>query len=392
MRGLFQQAFPFHSLNRDLKILFVSNLFASFGDGLTIYLLPIFIRNLNATPENVGFLFSVLTVASAVTIIPGGLLADKYDRKKILLLGWMIWTPVPLFFAFATDWVQLTPAMFFYGFLISGPAGSAYIAGCSDRRRMASTFSMMASAWGIGYTFAPTVSGFLTETVGMKFVFFLTTAFYFVTLVTLTRISSQRATTAPSAVAVESGASEAGAFRRSSILFLSVLFAAVMFFLALVFPLVTQFLSDVYRYDVAQIGVLGSFTYFGGSVLSLALGRIGDKYGKAMAVSVSMVLVALALGIFVSVNNFGLLVVSSFLRGASFPMWAFIGATVGAIAPAVSRARWISVVQTTAQVTSILAPYAGGVLYVASPQTPFVITIAACLTIAALAQIKQFKE
>ncbi len=226
----------------------------------------------------------------------------------------------------------------------------------------------------------------------MKFVFFLTTAFYFVTLVALTRISSQRATTAPSAVAAEPAASEERVFKRRSIVFLSVLFAAVMFFLALVFPLVTQFLSDVYHYDVAQIGVLGSFTYFGGSILSLALGKIGDKHGKAMAVSVSMVLVAFALGIFVSVNNFSLLVLSSFFRGASFPMWAFIGATVGAIAPMPSRARWISVVQTTAQVTSILAPYAGGVLYAASPQMPFVITIAACLIIASIAQISQFKE
>jgi len=119
-------------------------------DGLTIYLLPLFIRNLSATPENVGFLYSILTIASAITIIPGGYLADKYDRKKILVLAWAIWVPVPLLFAFATNWTQLPPAMFLYGILFSGPASSAYIVGRAQKSKMASTFTLLVSAWGIG--------------------------------------------------------------------------------------------------------------------------------------------------------------------------------------------------------------------------------------------------
>jgi len=65
---------------------------------------------------------------------------------------------------------------------------------------------------------------------------------------------------------------------------------------------------------------------------------------------------------------------------------------VGAIAPPDSRARWISVVQTKTQVVSISAPVVGGILYTSSPQTPFLITIAASLLLAFLAQIKPFKE
>jgi len=392
LTSLFQQAFPFHNLNRDLKILFIANIFASFGDGLTIYLLPVFIRNLDATPENVGFLYSILTIASAVTIIPGGYLADKYDRKKILVLAWAIWVPVPLFFAFATSWTQLPPAMFLYGILFSGPASSAYIVGRAEKSKMASTFTMLVSAWGIGYTFAPTVAGYLAETAGMKLVFFLTTIFYFITLIATTQISSQHARKTESPVENETSISDIVVLKRWRIFFLSALFAAVMFVLSLVFPLVPQFLEDVYHYNTAQIGILGSFTYFGGSTLSLLVGKIGDKYGKTICISVAMIFVAFALGIFVSINNFFVLMFASFLRGASFPMWAFIGVTVGSIAPAASRARWISVVQTTTQVVSILAPYIGGVLYASSPKTPFLITIAASLIISFLAQIRPFKE
>jgi len=375
-----------------LKILFVSNIFASFGDGLTIYLLPLFIRNLNASPENVGFLFSILVIASAITIIPGGFLADRYDRKKILVLGWAIWVPVPLFFAFATDWTQLFPAMFLYGVLFSGPASSAYIVGRAEKSKVTSTFTILASAWGIGYTFAPTVAGYLAETAGMQMIFFFTTTFYFITMVVTTQISSQHPRKPEFSVETEKTASEAVTVKRWKIFFLSVLFAAAMFVLSLMFPLVPQFLEDVYKYNTAQIGILGSFTYFGGSFLSLVVGKIGDKYGKTVSISVSMFTLAAALSIFVSINNFAILILASFLRGASFPMWAFIGATVGSIVPTASRARWISVVQTIVQVVSILAPYVGGVLYTSSPQAPFLMTIAASLLLAFLAQVKPFKE
>jgi DHA1 family multidrug resistance protein-like MFS transporter len=391
MKNLFSYAFPFHTLDRDLKILFVSNLFASFGDGLTIYLLPLFIRNLNAAPENVGLLYSVLTIASATTIIPGGLLADRYDLKKIMIVGWAVWVPVPILFAFATDWTQLVPAMFFYGVLFSGPASSAYIVGRARGDKMASTFSTLAAAWGLGYTFAPTVAGYLAENVGMQWVFVLTAFFYFVTTVMLTLISSQH-TRRKEFDRETLKAEEVGLFKRRKIVYLSALFGAVMFFLSLVFPLVPQFLTDVYGYDVAYIGVLGSFTYFGGTVFSIILGKLGDKYGKTAPVSVAMALVALALGILISVDNPFVLMLASFLRGASFPMWAFIGVTVGSVAPSNSRAGWISVVQTVAQTVSILAPYAGGVLYAVTPTTPFIIAVGASLMLFVIAQAGPFRE
>ncbi len=391
MKSLFHYAFPYHTLNRDLKILFVSNLFASFGDGLTIYLLPLFIRNLSATPEQVGLLYSVLMIASATTIIPGGFLADRYDLKRIMIIGWAVWVPVPLLFALASSWTQFIPAMFFYGVLFSGPASSAYIAGRAPEGKMTSTFSILASAWGLGYMFAPTVAGYLAETVGMQWVFVLTALFYLITTLMLTLISSQHPRRGESSEVTQT-TTETRVFKRRKIVYLSALFGAVMFFMSLVLPLVPQFLKDVYGYDVALIGVLGSFTYFGGSFQSIALGKIGDKYGKTAPISVAMAVVALALSAFVSVNSFIFLILASFLRGASFPMWAFIGATVGSIAPASSRARWVSVVQTVAQTASILAPYVGGVLYAASPATPFYIAVAASLTLAFLAQFRPFRE
>ena len=392
MAGLVHYALPFRTLNRDLRILYISYIFASFGDGLTGYLLPIFIRELNALPEHVGLLYSILTVASAVTIIPGGLLADKYDRRKILVLAWAIWVPVPLFFVFATDWTQLIPAMFLYGIMLAGPTSSAYVIGRTPKKRIASTFATLASAWGIGYMFSPTISGYLASTYGMQPIFYITTIFYFITLLLITRISGQHPKDAEERVETGKKTTKPADFTLRKIFFLSTLFAAAIFTIWLVLPLIPQFFGDVYGYDFVEIGILGSCTYFGGSTLSLVVGKIGDKYRKTAGVSFAMIFVALALSMFVSVNVFAVLMFASFLRGASFPMWGLMSGTVGSMSPATSRARWISVVQTATQMASILAPYVGGILYARSPHAPFVIAIPVSLALSIVALIKPFRD
>lgn len=74
--------FPFEAFNRDLKLLFVSNFVGAVGDGLYVYLFPLYLRDLQASSAEVGLLFSILTISTALTIIPGGFLADHFDRKK----------------------------------------------------------------------------------------------------------------------------------------------------------------------------------------------------------------------------------------------------------------------------------------------------------------------
>ena len=118
----------------------------AFGDGLFIYTLPIYLRGLEASPANVGMLYSILSLSSALTIIPGGFLADRFDRKKIMILGWAIWVPIPLMFSVATNWSQLLPVMSLYGFLVAGPSISAYIFTSANKERITVTFAAFSAS------------------------------------------------------------------------------------------------------------------------------------------------------------------------------------------------------------------------------------------------------
>src|SRR4030042_5943428 len=99
-------------LNRDLKLVFTTNLVGSFGDGLFSYLLPVYMGStLGADSVQIGILYAVMTLVAALTLLLAGTLSDKYDRKKIMIAGWVAWLPAPLIFSVARNWVDLLPGM-----------------------------------------------------------------------------------------------------------------------------------------------------------------------------------------------------------------------------------------------------------------------------------------
>jgi len=387
--NIWSRFLPFGTLNRDLRLIFVSNFIGAFGDGLFIYLLPLYIRGLKATSADVGFLFSVLTLSTALTIIPGGFLADRFDRKKVMILGWLIWVPIPLAFSIAACWTELIPMMSLYGFFISGPATSAYIVTLARKDKVTITYTLLGAAWWLGYIFSPGLGGYLSTVIGMQGVFFLSFILYAVATGVLFFIRSQRVEK-PSMIKTDPSSSDSS--HVGKIILLSLFFAAVFFFLSLVRPLVVQFFEDVYHFERFHIGVLGSVTFLGSALFSIGLGKAGDKMGKMVAATIALLVGAFSFGLFVLFSNFIALIFASLLNGASYMLWPLMGASVGSITPEASRGRWISVSQMSATIAASVAPYIGGVIYESSPYTPFYIIIAVSPLLSLIALTKPFKE
>jgi MFS family permease len=386
---VYSLALPPGTLNRDLKLLFLSNFIGAVGDGLYAYILPIYIIGLGASSVDVGFLFSVFILSTALTIIPGGFLADRYDRKKVMILGWLLWIPVPLAFSAATHWTQLAPVMALYGFFMSGPATGAYVVTHARKDRITLTYTLISASWWSGYIFSPGLGGYISTILGMRSVFLLSFALYAVATIVLFLVRSQHAQK-PS-TAQETRFNKNSAHVRSIIL-LSVFFALVFFFINLVRPLVVQFFQDVYALDQLSIGMLGSFVFLGSAIFSVLLGKAGDKLGRAVAIVVALLVGSLSFGLFLCFNNMFALGIASFLNGASYMLWSLMGASVGSIAPETSRGRWISLAQMSATLAATAAPYIGGVLYEGSHNLPFYIVIAALPILSLLALAKPFRE
>lgn len=380
--------FPFEVLNKDLKLVFLSNLFGSFGDGLFAYLLPYYMReSLKASSVEVGILYAVASLVAAFTLLIAGMLSDRYDRKKIMVLGWMVWVPAPIIFSMAENWVQMLPGMILWGFWISGSANMAYITTSADRSKLTLTFTMTSAAWSFGYIFSPALGGYLSGVVGMKVVFYSAFTLYAVAMLSLLFITSQRAKGYEQRT-VEERYSFFKLLKTKKLLLFSVFFGSLMFVLMLFRPFVPQFLGEIRGYEDLEIGVLGSISFFGSAVLGILLGKLGDRWKKGYAIASSMILCCISITLLLLVDNFLVLIFVFFLAGSSYVTWSLMAAIVAPHAPESIRARWISVPQTVTMFASFIAPYVGGVLYDASSYYPFVIGIIATLVFALLALTK----
>ena len=380
----------FKVLNRDLRLIFASNLVGAFGDGLYAYILPYYIAEaLGAHPVEVGILFALTSLTAALTLLVAGAIADKYDRKKIMIAGWVAWLPAPIIFAFANNWVQAIPGMILWGFWLGGPTSTAYIVTAADKNRLTLAFTMISSAWSLGYIFAPALGGYMAGKVGMTTVFLAAFTLYALAAFTLGFIRSQRAPRQHEKIE-DSPSTALQLLKTKKLALISAFFAAVMFAMMMFRPFVPEFLAEVYHYEKFEIGVLGSVAFAGSAVLGIILGRFGDKYGKKLSLATSMALCSFSLAVMLLTSNLYILTFAFFLMGASYITWSLMSAIIGPMAPEHIRAKWISIPQTVSMLASILAPYVGGVLYSVEPNMLFIAAVAMTSALAVIALNQKF--
>ncbi len=377
-------------LSKDLKLVFTCNLVGSFGDGLYAYLLPVYMSNtLGADSVQIGILYAVLSLSAALTLLISGTLADRYDRKKIMIAGWLAWLPVPLIFSIAGNWIGMVPGMIMWGFWLGQPAGTAYIVTAADPSMLTLTFTTMSAAWSIGYIFSPALGGFLSGNMGMKPVFYMAFILYSLACLTLFFIKSQRAKNIQTRT--ENDYSFKELLKTQKLLVMTIFFAVLMFVLTMFRPFIPEFVADVYKLGDFEVGVLGSISFASSAVLSLLLGRLGDKKGKSYPLALSAILTSVSTVLLLLSGSFAILAVSFLLIGGSYLTWSLLSAIAGPMAPESCRARWVAVPQTVSMFASFIAPYLGGLLYAFSPEYPFVVA-AVVMPVLALLAVRLFRD
>ena len=150
------------TLPRDLRLLFFSLFLWTFGLGVYNYVWSLYLTQLNANPEQVGLVYSIGFFAAAVSMIPGGILANKYDNKTLLIIGWAMSIPVPLLFYFSRTWSDVIPGLILFQLsAFNLPAMNAFIGQLGDQKRMSSAFGAVYSAFPLGLVLSPAVGSLL---------------------------------------------------------------------------------------------------------------------------------------------------------------------------------------------------------------------------------------
>lgn len=363
-------------MSRNNQLIFFSLITWGFGEGLWVYLLPIYIGSLGANPVQIGFVLSAAMVLMTAAFIPAGWLSDRMSRKRLMLVGWLLGFVAVLILALAHTWQQALPGLMLYN--LSGfctPIINAYIT--ADVRRGESlrrTFTLVVTGTTLGSVFSPAVGGWLADVWGLRQVFMLAALFFAISTLIVLFINDQPVHR-PSADGPRPSL-------RANRVFISLcaLFFAIVLAAHVGVPLAPNFLQAERGLSVGWIGALGSINALGGVVLTYGLGRW--PRGRVGGLLIAQAAVGVHALLLLTTTSTALIGVAIFLRSGVGALRQLASARMGEVLPAGSIGLGYGVFATVVNLAFTISPYVAGWLYAFDPAYPLVANLA--LTVPAL--------
>jgi MFS family permease len=276
------------ALPRDLRLLFFSVLLWTFGLGVYNYVWSLYLTQLNANPEQVGLVSSIGFFAAAISMIPGGILANKFDNRTLLIVGWAMSIPVPIMFYFSRTWSDVIPGLIILQLsAFNLPAMNAFIGQLGDQKRMASAFGAVYSAFPLGLILSPAVGSLLLTWLTIRDLFWFSLALWTVSTIILFPLKRQPPREVDSnAPLLELPRS------RQELTILVFLFGATTAISITSPSFLPLFLQDQLHLTDAQIQLLGAVQSLGSAIFVILLGRWAATRDPGSTMGKELLLVA----------------------------------------------------------------------------------------------------
>ncbi len=370
------------ALPRDLRLLFFSLFLWTFGLGVYNYVWSIYLRDLGALPEQVGLVYSIGFIAAAASMIPGGLLANKYELRVLIIISWAMSLPPPVIFYYAHAWPDVIPGLLILQVsAFSLPALNAYISSASDQAKMASSFGTVYSAAPLGIVLSPAFGSLLLNWLQIRDLFLVSFAFFTVSTLVLFLVKRQPP--------LENDKNHPLVELPKSSLEKTIL--VVLAGDTVAYSITTSFLSlyfqDIYNLTKIQIQLLGAFQSLGGAILAILLGRWATKRNPGGAMATGFLLVSGGVaGIALTKSPFLALPMVFLFGTARAP--SLVGySMLGGLKKGGSRAGRFGLYLTFEQLGFVIGSLIGGFLYALSPAAILEVTFVSFLALAGLSML-----
>lgn len=354
------------TLSRDNRLILISLFLWGCGEGLWIYIQPLYIKSLGAGPVQIGLVLSVASVAMMVTFIPAGFLADRYSRRRAILVAFILGSLSAFLLALARNWHQsIAGFLLYYASAYSIPILNSYVVHADSGQDLNRVFTVVFSGYSLGLTLSPTLGGWLGEALGLRSIFWISALFYVSATCVVFFIREQ------SLISRSVSLDYRGLLSNRSFLLLSPLFLLLSLVLYLGQPLAPNYLQEVLGLELSWIGLFGSAHSLGAALLALWLGRLRGSWGLILAQG----LVFLSFILILQAPLLPLLFASFFLRGAFTASRSLSSALVGKVAGKGNMGLAFGIVSTVNSLALVVAPYLAGRLYALRPDLPFLASV-----------------
>ncbi|MGA2975499.1 MAG: MFS transporter [Spirochaetia bacterium] len=122
--------------------------------------LPLFVKSLSGSDTVIGIIAAISPLAGILFSFPVGMLADRWGKKRLLLVAACVFVIAPLLYLVVQAPYWLIPIRFFHGIAtaILGPVASAFIASAYPDSK-GEKMGLYSSATLVGRTLAPLLGG-----------------------------------------------------------------------------------------------------------------------------------------------------------------------------------------------------------------------------------------
>lgn len=367
-------------LPRDLRWLFCANFTWMFGMGLYLHILPVYARELGATPEQVGLLYALGYLSATAGLLVSGWLVDRFDRRRILIWSWLFSALAGPFLCLAPGWRWLVPGQVLsWGSMFGYTAVLAYALGTvpPDRaERQPYVVSVVFASIPLGMVVSPWLGGLMAARLGARSTFYAAAALY--ALSTLLLLPMRPQPPPPPTRAGRGG--DPGSPWPIVRLALRVAWGELL--LSLTVPVAPVYLAEAGGAGYGTLGLLGSLASLGAGAGAPVLGRLAGRLGYRRALEAGAVLLGAYGALLLAVPRSPAAAALAFLlRGVMDGTRPLRAAAV--VAQAGGRT---GVALTAANVgwgvCATLGSYLGGWLYRMEPALPFAVTAAGAVAYA----------
>jgi MFS family permease len=345
------------------------------GFGILGPIWPLFLRDLGATPTDIGLVFGVGNFVAAASFVPIGIAADRWGRRPMIIGVWSLSTLGSAAFIPLTDWhgAFVGSALYWTG-AAALPLMSAHLAATTPRERLGGELGIVYGAFFFGTILASPFSGAIAAAVGLRAgVVVATLAFLASSAVTL------RVARTPTVAHVPGPKLPRSFWTLLAITPVAALIATI------VGPLFPVYIRDVAAVPLEQVGIFVGLVALGSAVASAVNGRVADRVGPVPAVVVAGTVLTVAAGtVALSGRSEPLLALGSFLLGANSAFNPVLAATLQRVLPPARTAVGYSAFQLAYAVGFGSGGLLSGALYDADPLLPFLVQLALALPIAAM--------
>ncbi|MBO8182520.1 MAG: MFS transporter [Archaeoglobus sp.] len=295
--------------------LYVSGFCAYASSSIVFPIIAPYAIFLGASETEAGIIAGGFALTTSLTMMPLGLMADRYGRFRMIVIGMLIFILTPFFYASAANFTELFLARLLHGLAMAlfVPASNALAIDLSPERR-GEALGWIATFTMLGYSFGPIMGGFVASTYG-----FVPT-FYFCSLVALVGLIS---------LFFLKGMDEVkrsaifGEFKKLKPERNAIGAVATPFFATFGSAIIGIFAIPLYLpkfgVDVTMVGTLTTALFLASAIVRVPAGKFSDRIGRKPVILLGLGLEAIGVLGFLS-SNFLLIVLASIVTGIGMGM------------------------------------------------------------------------